>query len=279
MNTAFRTSARNPDPVTSQESAVAIRATLEGYHGRIIEAMRQHGPMTQKEIAAATGIAEISCGLPLRPMERAVVLEEGEEPPIRRAPLRKQVRATNMLRPAGKPKTRARALPCRAIALACSVHALSFSANTLPLVPGLLHAATVLRFTQAVSPKSCFLQMRRAHRPGKEIHGRARFVRFVDFEYLGEGRGPCIWPSVQGGKPLSDLEAIERWGKTNGGTARDIRMQCPGLKARKLREISKICERLVAEGRLQATRVPVPDSRYLGRSLGKSSQYMQPASE
>lgn len=56
-------------------------------------------------------------------------------------------------------------------------------------------------------------------------------------------------------------------------------MQCPELKARKLREISEMCERLVAEGRLQATRVPVPASRYVGRSLEKSSQYMQPASE
>ena len=78
---------------------------------------------------------------------------------------------------------------------------------------------------------------------------------------------------------MSDLEVIEQWGKANGGTARDIRMQCPELKARKVREISEICERLVAEGRLQATEVPVPDSRYVGRSLGKSSQYMQPASE
>lgn len=77
---------------------------------------------------------------------------------------------------------------------------------------------------------------------------------------------------------MSDLEVIERWGKANGGTAGDIRMQCPELKARKLREISGMCERLVAEGRIQATRVPVPDSRYVGRSLKKSSQYMKPAS-
>jgi len=86
MNTAFRTPARNPDPVTSQESAVAIRATLEGYHGRIVEAMRQHGPMTQKEITAATGIAETSCGPPLRPMERAGVLEEGGRDPGKACP-------------------------------------------------------------------------------------------------------------------------------------------------------------------------------------------------
>ena len=78
---------------------------------------------------------------------------------------------------------------------------------------------------------------------------------------------------------MTDLEIIEQWGKANGGTARDIRTQCPELEARKLREISGMCERLVAEGRLQATRVPVPDKRYLGRSLERSSQYMQPASE
>jgi hypothetical protein len=77
---------------------------------------------------------------------------------------------------------------------------------------------------------------------------------------------------------MSDLEIIEHWGKTNGGTAKDIRMQCPELKMKKLKEISENCERLVAEGRLQATRVPVPDKRYVGRSLQKSSQYMKPAS-
>jgi len=77
---------------------------------------------------------------------------------------------------------------------------------------------------------------------------------------------------------MSDLEIIEHWGKTNGGTARDIRTQCPELKMKKLKEISENCERLVAEGRLQATRVPVPDKRYVGRSLEKSSEYMKPAS-
>lgn len=77
---------------------------------------------------------------------------------------------------------------------------------------------------------------------------------------------------------MSDLEIIEQWGKTNGGTAKDIRMQCPELKAGTLRNISELCEKLVAEGRLQATRVPVPDKRYVGRSLEKSSQYMKPAS-
>ncbi len=87
---------------------------------------------------------------------------------------------------------------------------------------------------------------------------------------------PSTWSSVQGGKPVTDLEIIEQWGKTNGGTASDIRMQCPELKGRKVREISGMCERLVADGRLQATRVPVPDNRYVGRSLKKSSQCMKP---
>jgi hypothetical protein len=77
---------------------------------------------------------------------------------------------------------------------------------------------------------------------------------------------------------MIDLEIIELWGRSNGGTAKDIRTQCPELKRRKLSEISGMCERLVTEDRLQATRVPVPDKRYVGRSLEKSSQYMKPAS-
>ena len=44
MNTAFRTPARYSDPVTGQESAVAIRATLEGYHRQTIEALRPMDP-------------------------------------------------------------------------------------------------------------------------------------------------------------------------------------------------------------------------------------------
>lgn len=77
---------------------------------------------------------------------------------------------------------------------------------------------------------------------------------------------------------MSNLEIIEQWGKANGGAASDIRKHCPEMKAKKVGEISEMCERLVAEGRLQATRVPVLDSRYVGRSLKKSSQYMEPAS-
>ena len=42
-------------------------------HRHIIEVLRQHGPMTQKEIAAATGIAETSCGPLSCPMRRAGV--------------------------------------------------------------------------------------------------------------------------------------------------------------------------------------------------------------
>jgi len=83
-----------------------------------------------------------------------------------------------------------------------------------------------------------------------------------------------IWPSVQGGKHMSDLEIIEQWGKTNGGTAKDIRTQCPELKAGTLRKISELCEKLVAEDRLAAKRVPVRESRYVGRSLEKSVRYM-----
>jgi len=79
-------------------------------------------------------------------------------------------------------------------------------------------------------------------------------------------------------KPVIRLEIIERWGETNGGTARDIKTQCAELRGMTLKEISKLCEKLVAEGRLQATRVPVQGSRYLGRSLKRSSQYMPPAS-
>jgi hypothetical protein len=71
----------------------------------------------------------------------------------------------------------------------------------------------------------------------------------------------------------TDLEIIERWGKTNGGTAADIRMQCPELSRKTLREISELCEKLVALGRLSKARVPVPGGRYIGRSLKKSSCY------
>lgn len=74
---------------------------------------------------------------------------------------------------------------------------------------------------------------------------------------------------------MGDLEIMEQWGKANGGTASDIRVQCPGLKAKKVREISGMCERLVADGRLQAVRVPAPVNRYVGRSLEKSSQCMK----
>lgn len=77
---------------------------------------------------------------------------------------------------------------------------------------------------------------------------------------------------------MRKLEIIEQWGKANGGTASDIRKQCPELKKIKVSEISEMCEKLVAEGRLQATNVPVPVRRYVGRSLKKSSEYMKPAS-
>jgi hypothetical protein len=78
-------------------------------------------------------------------------------------------------------------------------------------------------------------------------------------------------------KRMNDLEASEaimEWGKTNGGTAREIQRQLSQLKGWTQRQISELCERLVAEGRLLATRVPVPDGRYVGRSLKKSLRYM-----
>ena len=68
MNSVFRISARNPDPVTSQEATVSVRAKVKGCDRQIIEVLRQHGPLTQKEIAAATGIAEISCSPLLQSM-------------------------------------------------------------------------------------------------------------------------------------------------------------------------------------------------------------------
>lgn len=84
----------------------------------------------------------------------------------------------------------------------------------------------------------------------------------------------CV--SIRPEKATTDLEIIEQWGKTNGGTAGDIRRQCPQLKVKILREISEMCEKLVAEGRLMATGAPdnQPDKRYVGRSLKKSVQYM-----
>jgi hypothetical protein len=74
--------------------------------------------------------------------------------------------------------------------------------------------------------------------------------------------------------PMPALEIIERWGRSNGGTTRDIQRQCPELRSRTLSEISEMCERLAAEGRLAVTRIPVPQTRYVGRSLKGSAQYM-----
>jgi hypothetical protein len=74
---------------------------------------------------------------------------------------------------------------------------------------------------------------------------------------------------------MGDYEMIVEWGKTKGGTVRDIRMQLPGLKAKSLRQITEVCERLVAEGRLGKAMVPVRNGRYIGRSLEKWSRYIQ----
>jgi hypothetical protein len=77
---------------------------------------------------------------------------------------------------------------------------------------------------------------------------------------------------------ISNLEAVEQWGKAHGGTASDIRRRCPELRRVTLGEITAMCERLVAEGRLTATNVPVPSRRYVGRSLAKSAEYTEHSS-
>ena len=77
---------------------------------------------------------------------------------------------------------------------------------------------------------------------------------------------------------IRELEIIEGWGKIHSGTASEIKRQCPALKKLKVSEIAAICEWLVAEGRLQATKIPVRPNRYVGRSFKKSLQYLNPAS-
>ncbi len=74
---------------------------------------------------------------------------------------------------------------------------------------------------------------------------------------------------------ISNLEVIENWGKAYGGTASDVRRQCPELRRMTLKAITAMCERLAAEGRLTATKVPVPSDRYVGRSLEKSAEYTE----
>ena len=76
-------------------------------------------------------------------------------------------------------------------------------------------------------------------------------------------------------KSMSDPEIIELWGQVHGGTASDIRRQCPELKAKTLRKITEMCERLVTEGLMAAAKVPVPNGRYVGRSLEKSAEYLE----
>jgi len=69
---------------------------------------------------------------------------------------------------------------------------------------------------------------------------------------------------------VAELEIIEEWGRTNGGTVDDIRVQIPELKRKTRKEVLRICEAIAAEGRLAVARVPVPGGRYVGRSLKKS---------
>lgn len=64
--------------------------------------------------------------------------------------------------------------------------------------------------------------------------------------------------------PLSDLEIIEKWSKTNWGTAKDIVAQCPDLADKRVKKVGEMCEQLVAEGRLKAT--DAPGLRYIGQA-------------
>ena len=64
--------------------------------------------------------------------------------------------------------------------------------------------------------------------------------------------------------PLSDLEIIEKWSKTNWGTAKDIVAQCPDLAEKRVKKVGEMCEQLVAEGRLKAT--DAPGLRYIGQA-------------
>ncbi len=88
---------------------------------------------------------------------------------------------------------------------------------------------------------------------------------------------PTACQSSRTQEPITDLEIIEQWGKTNGGTASDIKKQCPKLKSKTLAEISRLCALLVAEGRLHTTNIQVRNSRYMGRSLERTAQYMSHA--
>jgi hypothetical protein len=64
--------------------------------------------------------------------------------------------------------------------------------------------------------------------------------------------------------PLSDLEIIEKWSKTNWGTAKDIVAQCPDLADKRVKKVGEMCEQLVAEGRLKAT--DAPGLHYIGQA-------------
>jgi hypothetical protein len=67
-------------------------------------------------------------------------------------------------------------------------------------------------------------------------------------------------------RPVTDLEvkAILEWSKTHCGTERDVKRELQELKARTLREIKGLLEKLVAEGRLLSARVSAPSRRYTG---------------
>ena len=84
-------------------------------------------------------------------------------------------------------------------------------------------------------------------RAGVPTTGAARRRKMAKYEY-----------------PLSDLEIIEEWSKTNWGTAKDIVAQCPDLAEKRVKKVGEMCEQLVAEGRLKAT--DAPGLHYIGQA-------------
>lgn len=65
---------RLTDPETSHEAAIGAKIWAQVHFRKIVECLSANGPIAQKEIASATGLAEISCSPLLRPMRRAAVL-------------------------------------------------------------------------------------------------------------------------------------------------------------------------------------------------------------
>jgi hypothetical protein len=59
---------RNIDPGTSHKAAIETKIQAQVYFPKMFEAIKAKGPMPQREIAAATGMAEIPCSPVLRLM-------------------------------------------------------------------------------------------------------------------------------------------------------------------------------------------------------------------